>query len=1661
MILDSGPTKNQTINSSIKNTENGKFTLSEDDILKKSGEIVGKDYKFGSKGGDAYNGGGPLASNNNKFKNIDCSGLIWWTLKSLNVSVSLGQGTASTVPIDCVDWLTYSSSNTSYYYNEIGVWRNKDINDPKSEIIFDNNAGQGHKRVYDIITKGSNKLSVNGKGQDINVLKINDPITSNYRWYEYYDGETKKELPAGTIVVAYAGSKNSYDHSWITIGNLGTSDSNEAANILIGRGIITEQQRSYVRSKGSSKYWRIEASGSDGDVCIDNADENYSAAEGKNGIIKKIGPIWAFQVANYKEDKPATFNVLIDKVDEDGKPINGVTFTSWCKNDKNTSNLGKGNNLLSFNDPLIPYYQTVSYDIANGETKYIMIEETSVPTTTDPNKKYGRYNGYIIIKATRANNKTTLTLEDYPDVLVSNIRIDEGTVRFTMQNRYIDNDNTGYGVSVAKITDNLSVVNDTTYSTWYKINEMKDSTTITEKVRGERTQTGFGAYCFENDVHLNQTFKPNDYSVEDVYRFQEKSAVGCIVDTDIYEFKVKKTSGEIQDGQSKYYGRIEEITLTEYSGGTIASPQNVVTSQSMKVKYSNNNSDIEFDPKPMQSGKLLAIGNSLGNGTGVRVECGLLDSTFDGQNNLNFTIWQTDAETFGDYSLNVMKKSVDSKSYGDMNWDAIPGAKLNVKLYEDVFKDKQDFSFEKGKNESWDIETKEGKEALGEDTECSRTGISRRDTGESKYDIWKIDEATQPNGFLKLEKPLILGVEKNYNNDTGEFTIKKVFVYKYDNDSIKLDSQNKWEAQTVIDINKDDDNKSQACTEYTTYLYQDGDDQWNIVINGRKDEIYVTAKNTPEEEGNYNIKLTKKGIDGKQLGGVQFTVNATINGTEQSLYTTEKPLITDATNTVNIGNVVNITKDQLNTPDVYTIKEINVGENVRYPIGVAQDIKLNITKAMKNGEDGYSRIYYVSKIELTLDGANVTNESDTKSIAKVITEDNQEISVVAELDTTTNTITLTVENPVINGEFNLNLTKLRKNETNPIKGVVFDIKISDKNGNSLKNDQNEAISGKYTTNDEGKIPTINKIQIISRDDIYVTIHEDAPPEGYYPLSGDITFKVKPTYNSTKKSYELAEDTPTIENAKKVEVKTGEVLVEAENRVVTIHKGVKEVENQDSGYYNEITGDTYESAEDAKKVLHDWVINVPLDKGILASKVYQVEDTIDERLTYEGVASVKLKDKLDLAEDIDYKVNYNEETRLLTITFKDENMDFSDNIKNNTDETIEIRFNTKFATDEDGKIIGINQSIPNQATLVYGNNNRLNSETPEIHTGGVGIYKYDSTTNKALEGAHFKIATSKENAENKVFLKDTEGKDVEVVTDENGKAEFTGLEFGEDAMDNAKYKTIDETTGAEVYKYDWSKVETIYYIVETEAPGGYKLIEQPRKVVVKKDNYVMEDITSLLQVDNEQKVFDLALRKWVTQAIVTENGKTVVTETGHHAEDDPEEVVKVDLKKSKLNKVTVKFRYSIRVTNEGEVAGEAKEIRDDIPKGLKFVAEDNPDWREEYGQIVTDKLAGTTLQPGESAEVEIVLTWVNSEENMGVMVNTAEIEKDHNDFGIPDRDSTPGNNVPGEDDIDDAPVMITIKTGATDIAIYTSIALGALLIISVGGVVIKKKVVEQI
>ena len=228
----------------------------------------------------------------------------------------------------------------------------------------------------------------------------------------------------------------------------------------------------------------------------------------------------------------------------------------------------------------------------------------------------------------------------------------------------------------------------------------------------------------------------------------------------------------------------------------------------------------------------------------------------------------------------------------------------------------------------------------------------------------------------------------------------------------------------------------------------------------------------------------------------------------------------------------------------------------------------------------------------------------------------------------------------------------------------------------------------------------------------------------------------------------------------------------------------------------------------------------------------------------------------------------------------------------------------------------------------------------------------------------------------------------------------------------------------------------------------------------KDDETGEYIPGQQDDDDFEKVivkeFDLALRKWVTQAIVIENGKETITETGHGPYDDPEEIVKVELYRKNINDVIVKFRYKIRVTNEGDIPGYVKEITDYVPEGLRFDPADNPGWVDEGNNVISTTLTeDILLQPGEYTEVEVVLTWINDENNMGVMTNIAEISEDDNDYDLPDKDSTPDNQKEGEDDIDDAPVMITVSTGAA----RTYFMLGGIVLVTIaGGVFLIKKFV---
>ena len=774
------------------------------------------------------------------------------------------------------------------------------------------------------------------------------------------------------------------------------------------------------------------------------------------------------------------------------------------------------------------------------------------------------------------------------------------------------------------------------------------------------------------------------------------------------------------------------------------------------------------------------------------------------------------------------------------------------------------------------------------------------------------------------------------------------------------------------------------------------------------------------------------------------------------------------------------------------------------------------------------------------------------------------------------------------------------------------------------------------------------------DDIYV-IKETQAPDSYCEFDGTITITVSKKIKEDGSGYEKSMKYTVVDskgnditNNKDAYVyvnSDGNIYVEVKNyKEPDIHKGVKDVTNQDSGY----------NADEK----HLWVIESTLPNNIDEYKFYNIIDDIDYRLKFEGSDSVSVKiGNTTLREGTDYRISYTENptgvqdktksgTLILTFIDLDNSIQASDRIKNNAGNKIKVTFNTTFAKDENGKLLAaMGEQINNQAKLEYTNtatDNKVVKETerPEVHTGGVILYKYYLANGQkiSLEGAKFGIYKTEEDAKNNKNVIMT------AISDEKGLVKFIGLQYGEDARDIESNKQSDET-----YKYDADKASTKYWVAEIEAPEGYYKYTDPIEVTISKDSYNEEKVsyeventklnfdlalrkfitkvqdkdittripqpkidggkitydhtkdpvvvhagdtviytirvynegnidgyakeiednipeyleylpeestnveyiwkmydengeettdkskavsirTSYLSKENgEDKLlkafdgttlnykdvkvafkvkdpnsnttiitnkaqifddsdkngdkiedidskpgewndgeddqdeehvkveyFDLALLKFVSKVIVIEDGKETISETGYNGHEDPEPVVKVELHKKKLNDVTVKFGYGITIINEGDIPGYAKEITDYVPEGLKFEAEDNPLWTDEGNNVISTKqLENTLLQPGETATVEVILTWINDPNNMGLKTNTAEISQDKNEYDVPDRDSTPDNRKEGEDDIDIAKVILSITTGTAKT--YFMLITGLLVVVGVGIILIKKYV----
>ena len=203
---------------------------------------------------------------------------------------------------------------------------------------------------------------------------------------------------------------------------------------------------------------------------------------------------------------------------------------------------------------------------------------------------------------------------------------------------------------------------------------------------------------------------------------------------------------------------------------------------------------------------------------------------------------------------------------------------------------------------------------------------------------------------------------------------------------------------------------------------------------------------------------------------------------------------------------------------------------------------------------------------------------------------------------------------------------------------------------------------------------------------------------------------------------------------------------------------------------------------------------------------------------------------------------------------------------------------------------------------------------------------------------------------------------------------------------------------------------------------------------------------------EASTFDLELDKYVSEVSVQTNKSTI--QYGYNNQS----LVKVEIPSRELNNATVIIKYSIKITNAGEVTGYVQNIVDYIPSDLRFSSELNADWYQDNGNLQNTSLSNTSIAPGETQTLELVLVKTINNNNTGTVINIAEIAEASNTLKLSDIDSTPGNNNASEDDYGRAEVIIGVGTGGIIILISIIFAILALMGISV--FIINKKVLKK-
>ena len=280
-----------------------------------------------------------------------------------------------------------------------------------------------------------------------------------------------------------------------------------------------------------------------------------------------------------------------------------------------------------------------------------------------------------------------------------------------------------------------------------------------------------------------------------------------------------------------------------------------------------------------------------------------------------------------------------------------------------------------------------------------------------------------------------------------------------------------------------------------------------------------------------------------------------------------------------------------------------------------------------------------------------------------------------------------------------------------------------------------------------------------------------------------------------------------------------------------------------------------------------------------------------------------------------------------------------------------------------------------------------------------------------------------------IVKDEDGNERITITNNQGLYEFYGVHSG-------RYMPI--------FEYDTTKYELSPYRAEdVEETENSDVIAKELEIKGQRKIYA---VTEIINVENSDindidmgliklEIFNMSLDKSI-QKVIVQYDKGI--ETYQYQNTD---FAKIELDSKQMEGANLVVEYQIKVKNVGEVAGYAKNIVDELPKGLNFSSTLNPDWYLISNQLYYEGFANQKINPGEEKVISLVLTRTMTEESTGTIVNKAELLEACNETGL-------GEVGEQQDNKDQANLVIGIKTGSIYLYIGLSIFIACIFIIGI-------------